>query len=131
MTLGNEKYVLVTTFRKTGAAVATTTWIAPLENGRVGFWTSSSAGKAKRLRNNPRLRVQPSDSRGRPKADSPAVEGTAALVNSGPDFDTIQTKIKAKYGVMVAISRIFNTLGHLGKGSFPYGDLAVIITLDT
>jgi len=23
----------------------------------------------------------------------------------------------------------FNTLGHLGKGSFPYGDVGVVVTL--
>jgi len=24
---------------------------------------------------------------------------------------------------------IFNTLGHLGKGPFPYGDVGVVVTL--
>ena len=43
----------VATFRKTGAAVATATWIVPLDGGRVGLLTSSASGKAKRLRNNP------------------------------------------------------------------------------
>ena len=52
------------------------------------------------------------------------------LVSSGPEFDAIQAKVKAKYGVMVPISRFFNTLGHIGKGKFPYGDLGVVITLD-
>jgi hypothetical protein len=30
---------------------------------------------------------------------------------------------------MVEMSRLFNTLGHLGKGKFPYGDVGVVITL--
>jgi hypothetical protein len=28
------------------------------------------------------------------------------------------------------MSKLFNTIGHIGKGSFPYADRAVIITLD-
>jgi PPOX class probable F420-dependent enzyme len=129
MTLAEEKYVAVTTFRKNGAAVSTPTWIVPLDDGRVGFWTSSASGKYKRLRNNPTLTVQPSDARGRVKAGSAPVAGTAELVSAGTDFEAIQRKIRAKYGVMVGISKFFNTLGHLGKGPFPYGDTVIVITL--
>jgi len=38
--------------------------------------------------------------------------------------------VRAKYGFMVPMSRFFNTLGHLGKGKFPSGDVGVIITTD-
>jgi PPOX class probable F420-dependent enzyme len=131
MTLGDEKYVSVATFRRSGVAVSTTTWIVPLSDGRVGFWTSTTAGKPKRLRNNPRVTVAPSDARGRRKTSSDPVGGAAVLVTSGPDFDDIQSKVKAKYGLMVSISRFFNVLGHIGKGNQPYGDLGVVITLDT
>ena len=130
MSLADEKYVSVATFRKTGVAVTTPTWIVPLENGHLGFWTSSAAGKSKRLRNDPRVTVQPCDARGRVTAGSTALAGTAALITSGADFDAIQVKVRAKYGVMVVISKFFNTLGHLGKGPHPYGDLGVVITLD-
>jgi hypothetical protein len=27
------------------------------------------------------------------------------------------------------MSRVFNTLGHLGKGPYPYGDVAVAVKL--
>jgi len=131
MSLADEKYVSVATFRKTGVAVATPTWIVPLEDGRVGFWTSSAAGKSKRLRNDPRITLQPCDSRGKVTPDGSAHTGTATLVTSGADFDAIQAKVRAKYGVMVGISKFFNTLGHLGKGPHPYGDVGVVITLDT
>jgi len=130
MSLGDEKYVSVTTFRKSGVAVATPTWITPIEGGRVGFWTSSEAGKAKRLRNNPRVTVQPCDSRGKLTPGSASSEGTAVLVTSGPLFDTIKHQVTAKYGFMVKASRLFNAIGHLGKGHHPYGDLGVVITLD-
>jgi len=58
MSIADEKFASVATFRKSGAAVATPTWIVPLDDGRVGFWTSSSAGKTKRLRTNPVVTVQ-------------------------------------------------------------------------
>src|SRR5437764_10774228 len=119
MSVADEKYVSVETFRKTGISVATPTWIVPLPDGRMGFWTSSASGKAKRLRNDPRVALQPCDGRGRVTAGSSPLPGTAALVASGADFDAIQAKVRAKYGVMVRISRLFNTLGHLGKGPHP------------
>jgi PPOX class probable F420-dependent enzyme len=129
MTISDEKYVASTTYRKSGTAVPTPTWVIGLDGGRVGFWTSSASGKYKRLRNNPRITLQASDARGRVKDGARSAEGTAQLVVSGADYDAIQSGIRAKYGVMVPVSRFFNTLGHLGKGKFPYGDVGVVITV--
>ncbi|MGH2871915.1 MAG: pyridoxamine 5'-phosphate oxidase family protein [Solirubrobacteraceae bacterium] len=128
-TISQEKYVSVASFRKTGVAVATPTWIVPLDGSRVGLLTSSASGKAKRLCNNPSVTLQPSDVRGRVKAATTAVTGTVELVTSGPDFETITTRVKAKYGLMVPISRLVDRLRHLGKGPFPYADTGVVITL--
>ena len=130
MTLEQEKYISFGTYRKSGDLVASPTWIVPLDDGGFGFWTSSASGKIKRLRNDARVTVQPCDSRGRVTAGSSPLSGSAKAVSSGPVLTEIQTKVKAKYGVMVPISRLFNTLGHLGKGSFPYGDTAVVLHLD-
>ena len=128
MTIGDEKYVASTTHRKSGAAVPTQTWICGLDGSRVAFWTSSASGKYKRLRNNPRITLQPADARGRVKTGSPAVEGTVELVTSGADFDAIQSRIRAKYGLMVPVTRFFNLVGNRGK--FPYGDIGVVITVN-
>jgi len=129
MAIGAEKYVATTTFRKSGTPVSSATWIVALDAGRVGLWTSSASGKYKRLRTNPRITLQPSDGRGKVKAGTAPVEGTVQLVTSGPDFDAVQSKVRAKYGVMVGISKLFNALSHLGKGPFPDGDVGVIVTL--
>jgi uncharacterized protein len=129
MAISDEKYVCTTTFRKSGTPVSTATWIVDLAGGRVGFWTSSASGKYKRLRNNPKITLQPADARGTVKAGTEPVEGTVDLVTSGPEFDAVQSKVRAKYGFMVQMSRFMNILGHLGR-SFPYGDVAVVVTLD-
>jgi len=128
-TISQEKYVSVATFRKTGVAVATATWIVPLDGGRVGVLTSSASGKVKRLRSNPSVTLQPSDVRGRVKASTTPVTGTVELVTSGPDFEAITSKMRARYGLMVPIMRLVDSLRHLGKASFPYADTGVVITL--
>jgi PPOX class probable F420-dependent enzyme len=127
MTISDEKYVASTTYRKSGAAVSTQTWICALDGSRVGFWTSSASGKYKRLRDNPRITLAAADARGRVKAGAQPVEGTVELVTSGADYDAIQSRIRAKYGMMVPITRFFNLIGNRGK--FPYGDVGVVITV--
>ncbi|MEY2445846.1 MAG: uncharacterized protein QOC57_1629 [Ilumatobacteraceae bacterium] len=64
MALADEKYIAVTTFKRDGTPVATATWAVPVEGGKVGFWTSSGSGKAKRLAHTSKVMVQPSNSRG-------------------------------------------------------------------
>ena len=127
--ISQEKYVSVATFRKTGVEVATATWIVPLDGGQVGVLTSSASGKAKRLRNNPSVTLQPSDVRGRVKAGTTPATGIVELVTSGPDFEAITARVKAKYGLMVPIMRLVDSVRHLGKGPFPYADTGVMITL--
>ena len=51
------------------------------------------------------------------------------LVNSGPDFEAITSRVRAKYGLMVPITRLLDSMRHLGKGPFPYADTGVVITL--
>ncbi|HST46320.1 PPOX class F420-dependent oxidoreductase [Jatrophihabitans sp.] len=128
MSLGEEKYISATTYRRSGAPVSTATWIVSLDGGRYGFWTSSRSGKYKRLRNNPAITVQPSDARGRVHTDTTPVAATAELVTAGADFDAIRTKVRAKYGVQVPISKFLNTVGHLGRAKYPYGDVGVVVT---
>ncbi len=126
--LAGEKYISFTTFRRDGTPVSSPTWLVRLDDGRLGFWTSSRSGKAKRLAHTARVTLQPSDARGRTKDGSSAVEGSAEIVAGGPVYDEVVTKVRAKYGFMTKITKFLNTLGHLGK-DFPYGDVAVVTTL--
>ena len=129
MTLADEKYLLLTTLRRDGRAVATPVWAAQLDDGKIGFWTSSGSGKAKRLAHTERVTVQPCDARGRVKAGTGLVEGTARIVD-GDELDTIRDKIRAKYGFMTKITKLLGTIGGIVKRKrIPYGDRGVVITL--
>ena len=59
-----QKYISLTTFRKTGAGVATPVWFAE-DDGKLYVMTASRLGKYKRIRNNPQVRVAPCTIRGK------------------------------------------------------------------
>jgi len=62
--LRSQKYISLTTFRKTGAGVATPVWFGE-DDGKLYVMTMSDAGKTKRIRNNPQVRVAPCTVRGK------------------------------------------------------------------
>ncbi|HUO27068.1 MAG TPA: PPOX class F420-dependent oxidoreductase [Candidatus Aquilonibacter sp.] len=59
-----QKYISLTTFRKSGAAVATPVWFGQ-DGEKLYVMTRSDMGKTKRIRNNPQVRVAPCTIRGR------------------------------------------------------------------
>jgi PPOX class probable F420-dependent enzyme len=128
MGLADEKYILLTTFKRDGTPVATPVWSVPLDGDRLGFWTSSGSGKAKRLGHTQRVTVQPCDARGRPKKGSEVVEATAELV-TGADLDVIREKVVAKYGFMTKVTKVLGDIGAFVKRRrIPYGDRGVVVT---
>ncbi|MDJ0769838.1 MAG: PPOX class F420-dependent oxidoreductase [Ilumatobacter sp.] len=129
MALQDEKYMLLTTYRKNGTPVPTPVWVADLGDGKVGFYTSSGSGKAKRLAHTAKVTVQPSDARGNVKDGTDAIEATAELV-TGDELADITAKIKAKYGFMTKITKFLGTVGGIVKRNrIPYGDRGVVVTL--
>ena len=129
MALADEKYIRVTTFKKDGTEVSTPTWVVPLDDGKIGFYTSSASGKAKRLKNNSAVVVQPSNGRGRAKRDTLPLQGTAVVV-SGSERDLIYEKVVAKYGFMTKVTRFLAKIGGFVKRKKqPYADRGVVVTL--
>ena len=128
MSLADEKYLSLTTYRKNGEGKALPVWVVDLGDGTMGFTTHGESWKCKRIRNDSRVTVQPCDQRGNVTAGTDVVSGTAMLA-TGAEFDRTRTKIKAKYGFMVTMVIAMNKMrGMLGKGGD--SDTAVIITLD-
>ena len=121
--------MLLTTYRRDGTPISTPVWVVALEEGHVGFTTSSGSGKYKRLRHTDRVIVQPCDVRGRVTPGSTAQNATAAVV-TGAEYLAIRSKVRAKYGVMCYVTKFLGFVGGLVKRHrIPYGDVAVIVTL--
>jgi PPOX class probable F420-dependent enzyme len=90
-----HKYCLVETYRRSGEVVPTPVWFV-VDRCRVYFRTQAEAGKVKRIRADPRIRVAPSTARGRPLG--PAVEGRARLL-SPAEGARAEAALRAHYGV--------------------------------
>ncbi|HTJ38643.1 MAG TPA: PPOX class F420-dependent oxidoreductase [Dactylosporangium sp.] len=93
--LGDEQYLLVTTFRRDGTPVPTPVW-AVRDGEALMVWTVGDSGKVKRIRRDGAITVAPCTVRGRPKADP--VPAIATLL--GPDGGVeARELIKKKYGL--------------------------------
>lgn len=100
--LEGHRFMRLTTFRRSGEAVATTVWFALVED-RAYVFTSANSGKAKRIRNAPRVVLTPSNFRGRPKTEV-SLEARARLMNEDEE-EMPDRAIDRKYGWQY---RLFN-----------------------
>ncbi len=80
--IGNPTYIALETFRKSGEGVITPVWVVA-EGDKLYVWTVGDSGKVKRIRNNGRVRIAVSDSRGAPKSDW--VEAKAHVLDTPAD----------------------------------------------
>lgn len=132
MGIEDSKYVRFTTYKRDGTPVSSATWIVPLDDGRMAFYTSSTSGKVKRLAHTSKVELQPSDSRGRAKPGTEPLAATADVVTAGADFDAVKRRIVAKYGAMTKVTRVLARIGALVKRRpFAYADRVVVITPTT
>ena len=94
--LAQAKYLSLTTFRRDGTPVATPVWLVP-EGDALRVITQADSGKAKRLRNDPRVLLAPCDARGNLKGEQ--VEGTAVLEDAAETARTA-AMIEKRYGLL-------------------------------
>lgn len=97
--LGAEKYVSVTTFKKSGAEVATPVWAVP-DGDSLVVRTEASSGKVRRIRNNPKVVVAACDARGNIRGEG--VEGVAQVLPE-QESGRIQDLLVKKYGILARI----------------------------
>ena len=131
MTLANEKYVSLVTYRKNGEPVATAVWIAGVGN-ELGVITEESAGKVKRIRNNPRVTLTPCDVKGTVLHGASTVEATARLV-TGEEAVRVDRAIRRKYHLAYYVISLTWVLPALwdrirGRGESSR-DFAIVITI--
>lgn len=87
-----QKYLCLTTFRKSGIGVGTPVWFAERDD-KVYVKTRIDSGKSKRIRNNANVRVAPCTIRG--KVTGPEFAGKARILSkdeSKPAHDVINRK---------------------------------------
>ena len=94
--LGDEQYLSLTTFRKSGERVSTPVWI-----GRDGdaliVTTPQASGKVKRLRNSPRVEVRPCNRMGRVKDGVEPVASVAEVLTDEGIRERLTGIIRRKY----------------------------------
>jgi len=92
----DANYVALETFRKNGESVITPVWQAA-ENDKLYVWTVGSSWKAKRIRNNPRVRICASDYKGTPQSDW--LDAQARILGTPEDEKAQHSRMAAKYGL--------------------------------
>jgi PPOX class probable F420-dependent enzyme len=100
--IADEKYVLLTTFRKNGVGMPTPVWIVALPDGTAGFTTEIDSGKVKRVRNNPSVTLQPCSLRGKVTADAEVVAAKADVL-VGADARAVTKAVRRKYRVAILL----------------------------
>ncbi len=106
-----HQYMNLVTYRKSGEGVTTPVWFAQKDDCLV-LMTLSSAAKIKRIRNNPRVQVSPSDARG--NALGSMMDGCARVLK-GKEAKEAEQMLSSKYGLLYAALRIQHKLS--GKAS--------------
>lgn len=94
--LGAGKYLLVTSYRRSGTPVATPVWVVR-DGDALGVWTAADSGKVKRIRNRADVLVGPCDVRGRPTDEQ--VAATAEICDPATTA-RYRGLIARKYGVL-------------------------------
>lgn len=97
VTLGDERFVSLTTFRRSGDPVSTPVWVVRDGDGLV-VYTAAESGKVKRLRHDPQVELRACDRRGRVAPGTPTVEATAVVDDSAGAVEDAESLLKAKYG---------------------------------
>jgi hypothetical protein len=90
-----EKYLNLETYRKSGQGVRTPLWFVQ-DKGVLYMRTPAASAKVKRIRNNPHVRLVPSDVRGNPKGVW--IDGEARLIEAA-EAEWVNQLVKRKYGL--------------------------------
>lgn len=105
--LSEARYINLSTYRKSGIAVDTPVWGAPLQ-GAIYVFSEAKAGKVKRLRNSARSRLAVCDARGGLKSDWKPT--SAFLVSDAKEIQQAQAAFTAKYGLVMRLTDFFSRL---------------------
>ncbi|WP_309615749.1 PPOX class F420-dependent oxidoreductase [Salinibacterium sp.] len=111
LALGDEQFVSLTTFRKSGVPVSTPVWIAR-DGDSLVVTTPASSGKVKRLRNSPRVQLSPCSRMGKVAEGSESTEANAVILDDPTTVDRLGNVFLAKFRLQY---RIFMWIERRGK----------------
>jgi PPOX class probable F420-dependent enzyme len=103
--LSGHAYMNLETYKRNGMGVATPVWFTIGDDKMIYVVTRTGTGKVKRLRNNSKVRVVPSNLRGRPEAEW--LNGKGTFVNPEQLEHALKQRNK-KYGFKARLSGLFS-----------------------
>jgi PPOX class probable F420-dependent enzyme len=112
--LGDKRFVSLTTFRKTGAAVSSPVWIGR-DGDQLIVTTPQDSGKVKRLRNSSRCELRPCSRSGKVPDGVRPIAAVAEIFDDDATRERATEIIRVKYGleyrIIMRIERLFNRSG--------------------
>ncbi|MGB9305437.1 MAG: PPOX class F420-dependent oxidoreductase [Mycobacterium sp.] len=112
--LGEQRFVALTTFKRNGEGVSAPMWIGR-DGAELFVWTPADSWKVKRVRNNPRVLLAPSGRFGKVRAGVAAVEGTAQVITDPATVQRLQDEIRRKYGLQYRLVTLVETIAARGR----------------
>ena len=95
--LADERFVSLTTYRRSGQGVATPVWVAR-DGDALIVLPPEESHKVGRIRRDPRGQLAPSTRSGRIKENAPQADGTAHVVTDPDEVSRSRALIAGKYG---------------------------------
>ncbi len=108
----NQKYINLETFRKSGEGVKTPVWFVQ-DRDVFYVWTQADSWKAKRIRNNSKVKVAPSKADGTPIGEW--VDAFATTDESDTALSFTTSLLKRKYSMAF---KGFQMMGKLNKAKY-------------
>ena len=103
--LGQVQFVALTTFRQSGAPVATTVWVVR-DGDSLVVTTTRGSGKVKRLRRDSRIELRPSGRRRFRTDDNYLATGRAQIVEDADEVRRCHREFQSKYGLQFRIAML-------------------------
>lgn len=112
--LADEKFVSLTTFKRSGEPVAAPVWIVG-DGDQLLVWTPADTWKVKRIRRDPRVTLAACSRTGKVHAGQPTFDGTAEVITGARELAVGESLIKYKYGLEFRIVTLIETIAARGR----------------
>jgi PPOX class probable F420-dependent enzyme len=103
-----QRYLNLESFKRDGTPVQTPVWFAE-DYGVLYVYTLANAGKVKRIRRNPRIRLAPCTMRGTVTGPWVGAEGTIVDATTAAHGHAL---LRQKYGWLKGIGDVFSRIMH-------------------